>query len=48
MVTHDTHCAVKFSKHILHLRKDSYFYGSKNDYLSSDLGKIYIGGHKHD
>lgn len=48
MVTHDTHCAVKFSKHILHLTKESYFYGSKEEYLSSELGKKYIGGHRHD
>lgn len=48
MVTHDTHCAVKYSKHILHLREDGYFFGSTGEYLSSDYGKQYIGGHRHD
>ena len=48
MVTHDTHCAVKYSKHILHLKDDDYFYGTTDEYINSDLGKKYIGGHKHD
>ncbi len=48
MTTHDTHCAVKYAKHILHLTNDGYFFGSKTEYLQSDLGKQYIGGHRHD
>ncbi len=48
MVTHDTHCAVKYSKHILHLTKGGYFYGTTHEYLHSELGRIYIGGHRHD
>ncbi len=48
MVTHDTHCAVKYSKHILHLRENDYFYGTTAQYLSSEMGKKYIGGHRHD
>ena len=48
MVTHDTHCAVKYSKHILHLKDDDFFYGSTEEYINSEIGKKYIGGHKHD
>lgn len=48
MVTHDTHCAVKYSKHILYLRKDGFFFGSTDEFLHSPEGKSYIGGHRHD
>lgn len=48
MVTHDTHCAVKYSKHILHLTEDGHFYGTTQEYLNSSLGSHYIGGHRHD
>ncbi len=48
MVTHDTHCAVKYAEHILHLTEQAYFFGTKDEYLSSELGKRYIGGHRHD
>ena len=46
MVTHDTHCAVKYSKNILCLYKENYFYGKTSDFISTDKGKLYIGGHK--
>lgn len=48
MVTHDTHCAVKYAKHILHLTKEKSFFGTKEEYLHSEIGKKYIGGHRHD
>ncbi len=48
MVTHDIHCATKYSKHILHLGEKTSFYGSCADYRESELGKHYIGGHRHD
>ncbi len=48
MVTHDTHCAVKYSKNILCLYKENYFYGKTSDFISTDKGKLYMGGHKHD
>lgn len=48
MVTHDTHCAAKYSKHILHLKQNGYFYGRTADYLAEEEGRIYIGGHRHD
>lgn len=48
MVTHDTHCAAKYAKHILHLKSDGYFFGRTDDYIASEQGKKYIGGHRHD
>ena len=48
MVTHDTHCAAKYSKHILHLKEGEYFFGKTEEFLSSEDGKKYIGGHRHD
>lgn len=48
MVTHDTHCAAKYAKHILHLKPDGYFFGKTSDYITSEQGKRYIGGHRHD
>ena len=48
MVTHDTHCATKYSKHILHLKETEYYFGKTEEFLLSDSGKKYIGGHRHD
>lgn len=48
MVTHDTHCAAKFSKHILHLHDQTGFYSSTPAYVQTALGKEYMGGHRHD
>ena len=48
MVTHDTHCAAKYAKHILHLKQGGYFFGKTVDYIASEQGKRYIGGHRHD
>lgn len=48
MVTHDTHCAAKYAKHILHLKPNGYFFGKTADYIASEQGREYIGGHRHD
>lgn len=48
MVTHDTHCAAKYSKHILQLYDKTGFFASTEEYIDSELGKIYMGGHRHD
>lgn len=48
MVTHDTHCVVKYAKHILQLTAADYFFGTKEEYLDSAIGRKYIGGHRHD
>lgn len=36
MVSHDMEAALKYSSHILHIDKDSIFYGTKDEYLKSD------------
>lgn len=48
MVTHDIHCAAKYSNHILHLKEKGYFFGKTQEFLLSEDGKKYIGGHRHD
>ncbi len=48
MVSHDIHCAVKYATHILHLNDENTFFGKTEDYIHSDLGRAFIGGHKHD
>ncbi len=43
-VSHDIAAAMKYASHILHLSHGSNFYGTVPDYISSDIGKMYIGG----
>lgn len=49
MISHDIAAAVKYASHILHIG-DSIFYGTKDEYLESDAGKIFLmqqkGGEK--
>lgn len=44
MVSHDINQAVKYATHILHLGKQQLFFGTKEEYLSSEIGKRYFGG----
>lgn len=44
MVSHDINQAVKYATHILHLGKQQLFFGTKEEYLSSEIGKSYSGG----
>lgn len=37
MVTHDIESAMKYSDKILHMKKDDYFYGSKDEYIKSEV-----------
>ena len=48
MVTHDVHPAINSASTILHLGK-AFFFGAKDDYFSSNVGKRYLeeSGH-HD
>lgn len=48
MVSHDIHCAVKYSTKILHMDRHILFNGSAEDYKKSDVGINFVGGHKHD
>lgn len=48
MVSHDIHCAVKYSTRILHLDGGVLFDGTSDEYLHSEIGIEFVGGHKHD
>ena len=43
MISHDISAALTFASHILHMRSKSVFL-TKEEYLKSDIGKIYAGG----
>ncbi len=42
MISHDISAAFKYASHILHMRQDPVFM-KKEDYLNSDISKIYLG-----
>lgn len=44
MVSHDIKSAVENASHILHLGNKQLFFGSKSDYLKTDIAKSLIGG----
>lgn len=44
MVSHDLHTATVNASHILHLQKNSSFFGTKEEYLMSDIYKRFSGG----
>ncbi len=44
MVSHDLDAAIKNASHILHLSKNDYFYGTVENYLSSDIYRSFTGG----
>lgn len=46
MVTHDISHALKYGTHILHLSENDTFFGTKDEYLNSDLCKNFGGGKK--
>ena len=41
MVTHDISAAVKYASHILHISHTPLFFGTKEDYLNSDIGRSF-------
>ena len=47
MVSHDIQSAVKYAKHILHLRNKQVFFGETKDYLSSSDGIGFMGGEQN-
>ena len=49
MVTHDIHPALNDARTILHLSQGRYFFGPKESYFGSDLGKVFMkeAGHDH-
>ncbi len=44
MVSHDLHSCLDFASHILHLKKQNSFFGTKEEYLFSDIYMKYSGG----
>jgi len=44
MISHDIAASVKYASHILHIgNQSSLFFGTKEDYLSSETGRVYAG-----
>ncbi|MCL2035015.1 MAG: metal ABC transporter ATP-binding protein [Oscillospiraceae bacterium] len=44
MISHDIAASVKYASHILHIGSQSaLFFGTKADYLGSEIGRIYAG-----
>lgn len=48
MITHDIHPALNDAKSILHISQGRFFFGSKDDYFHSDLGKTFLKEAGHD
>lgn len=46
MVSHDLLSSLKYATHILHLKKNNSFFGTKNEYLSSETYNEFLGGIK--
>lgn len=44
MISHDIQSAVREADHILHLHTSQQFFGTTEDYISSPVGKRYVGG----
>lgn len=42
MISHDIHAAVSYSTHILHMGKDSPFFGTTVEYAQTDAGKDFL------
>lgn len=43
MVSHDTQCAATRASHILHLSLDQLFFGTRQEYLATELGRSFLG-----
>jgi len=41
MISHDIHAAARYASHILHVSRRPLFYGTKEDYVLSDIGQQY-------
>lgn len=50
MVSHDIRAAVTYADHILHISEEPLFFGTKEEYRNSEIGKAYLsvtGGETH-
>lgn len=43
MISHDVKAATQYATKVLHLAGKPLFFGSKEDYLKSDIGRLYLG-----
>lgn len=51
MVSHDVRAAISYADHILHISERPLFFGTKEEYIQSEIGKAYLsvtGGGNHD
>lgn len=48
MVSHDINKSVKYASHILHLGDSQLFFGTSEEYKSSNIGKNFLGGRTYD
>lgn len=44
MVSHDTGAPLRDATHVLHLKHSPLFFGTREDYLRSETGKLFLGG----
>ena len=42
MVSHDIRAAVTYADHILHISEQPLFFGTKEDYVKSEVGRSYL------
>ena len=42
MVSHDMTAAMKYAKHILHIGGRQMFFGTKEEYVNSKIGKAFL------
>lgn len=47
MVSHDIHSAMEYASHILHLKNKQEFFGTKDTYKESEIGKRFWGGEQN-
>lgn len=45
MISHDVSAAIKYASHILHIGAKEIFFGTKDEYTESDIGKQYLEKH---
>jgi zinc transport system ATP-binding protein len=49
MISHDIACSVKYASHVLHIgNHTALYYGTKEEYLTSEIGRFYARKEKTD
>ena len=43
MVSHDINAAINYASHILHISHTPLFFGTKEDYVKTDIGRTFTG-----